>query len=254
MPAVTFQQDGKIGVIEINHPSTLNSLCQEVRSGLVECFRQAEASDVRVLIIKGSQRSFSAGGNLSEIGDLQDAVAGAKYIYDVSQVIKMVHDSEKVTIAMVEGYAFGAGLSLATACDLVYASDNAKFAASFTNVGLVPDCGASYLLTRLVGVQKAKEMAFTVKTVDAAEALQMGLVTQVFPADKLLEETKAIAHKISTGPPKTLAMTKAILDAAIDLGLDSTIVMEKNAQGACIFGHEHIEGRTAFFEKRQPVF
>lgn len=254
MSAVTFQQEGKIGIIDINHPATLNSLCKEVRSGLVEMFRLAEASDVRAVIIKGSQRSFSAGGNLSEIGDLKDPVAGAEYIYEVSQVIKMVHDSQKVTIAMVEGYSFGAGLSLATACDLIYAGDKAKFSSSFVNVGLVPDCGVSFLLTRLVGLQKAKEMAFTGKVVDAAEALQMGLVSQVFAADRLFDETRSIAHKISMGPTKAISMTKAILESAIEMGLNTTITMEKNAQGACIFADEHIEGRAAFFEKRKPLF
>ncbi|AET68514.1 enoyl-CoA hydratase/carnithine racemase [Desulfosporosinus orientis DSM 765] len=254
MSAVTFQQEGKIGIININHPATLNSLCQEVRSGFVEMFRFAEASDVRAVIIKGNQRSFSSGGNLHEIGDLKDPVAGAEYINEASQVIRMVHDSPKVTIAMVEGYAFGAGLSLATACDLIYAGDKAKFASSFVNVGLVPDCGVSFLLTRLVGLQKAKEMAFTGKVVDAAEALQMGLVSQVFASHRLFDETRSIARKISMGPPKTIGMTKAILESALKMGLDATLTMESNAQGVCMFGDEHTEGRTAFFEKRSPIY
>lgn len=254
LPSVTFHREGKIGIIEIDYPATLNSLCGELRIGLMEKLQIAEKTDIRVLILKGNQPSFSTGGDLSELGKIEDPVEAKEYVEGVHSLIKKIYSLSKVTIALVEGYAVGAGLSMATACDLIYAGENAKFSVPFLNVGLVPDCGASYLLTRLVGIQKAKELAFTGKTISALEALQIGLVTNVFSADKVVEDTKMTANKIAQGPPKALAMTKVNFERAAQMGLDTTLTLEENAQGVCIFGKEHIEGRQAFFDKRKPSF
>lgn len=254
LASVTFQQEGKVGIIEIDYPATLNSLCQEVRTGLNEQLQIAAETDIRVLIIKGNQRSFSTGGDLAELGKLNDPIEAKEYVEDVHKLIKKIHSLPKVTIALVEGYAVGAGFSMATACDLIYAGEKAKFSIPFLNVGLVPDCGASYLLARLVGIQKAKELAFTGKTIDAAEALEIGLIANIFPADKIVEETKALAGRIAQGPPKALAMTKANFEAAAQIGLEATFTLEENVQGLCLFGEEHQEGRQAFFEKRKPSF
>ena len=236
MPSVTFHQEEKIGIIEIDYPATLNSLCGELRTGLMEKLQIAEKSDIRVLIIKGNQRSFSTGGDLSEIGKLKNPVEAKEYVEDVHRLIRKIYNLPKVTIALIEGYGVGAGLSMVTACDLIYAGENAKFSIPFMNVGLVPDCGASYLLAKLVGIQKAKELAFTGKMINAGEALQIGLVANVFPADKVVEETKSIAQQIAQGPPKALAMTKINFDRAAQIGLDETLTLEENAQGVCIFG------------------
>lgn len=163
LSSVTFKQEGKIGIVEINYPSTLNSLSKEVRTKLNEKLQIVEDTDLRVLIIKGNQRSFSTGGDLSELGKLKNPVEAKEYVEDVHKLIRKIYGIKQITIALVEGYAFGAGLSLAIACDLIYAGENAKFSVPFLNIGLVPDCGASYLLTRLVGIQKAKNWLFPEK-------------------------------------------------------------------------------------------
>ncbi len=251
---VTFQQKGKVGIIEINCPATLNSLCIPVKDGLLERLREADASSINVLVIKGTQRSFSTGGDLTEIGSLNDPIEANDYVEEVSKIMQLIDGMSKVTIALVEGYAVGAGLSLATACDLIFAGDKSKFSMAFLKVGLVPDCGVSYLLTRLVGIQKAKELTFTGRIIDAAEALRIGLVNDVFPADNVVEETMRIANELSENAPKAMAMAKANLKTAEQMGLDGTIVAEARTQGLCVFGSEHREGRQAFFEKRKPSF
>ena len=250
--AVTYKQDGKIGIIEINYPSTLNSLCAPVKEGLLKKLHEADAGDISVLVIKGTERSFSTGGDLTEIGKLKDPIEANEYVKEVSEIMQIIDSMSKVTIALVEGYAVGAGLSLASACDLIYAGEKAKFSMAFLKVGLVPDCGVSYLLTKLVGLQKAKEMTFTGRIIDAAEALRIGLVNNVFPADKVVEETMAIAHELAGNAPKAMAMAKANLKIAEQLGIDGTIIAEARTQGLCVFGSEHLEGRKAFFEKRNP--
>jgi Enoyl-CoA hydratase/carnithine racemase len=251
---VTYKQDGKIGIIEINYPGTLNSLCQPVKDGLIEKLHEADASGINVLVIKGIPRSFSTGGDLSEIGNLKDPIDANDYVEGVSEIMQLIDRMSKVTIALVEGYAVGAGLSLATACDLIYAGDKAKFSMAFLKVGLVPDCGVSYLLTRLVGIQKAKELTFTGKIIDAEEALRIGLVNNVFPAERVIEETMQIANELSENAPKAMALAKANLKQALQLGLDGTIAAEARTQGLCVFGNEHREGRQAFFGKRKPQF
>lgn len=254
MSSVTFQQEGKIGIIEINYPSTLNSLGKEVRIGLNEKLQIVEETDLRVLIIKGNQRCFSTGGDLNELGKLKNTVEAKEYVRDVHKVIKKIYGMTQVTIALVEGYAVGAGMSMATACDLIYAGEKAKFSIPFLNVGLVPDCGASYLLTRLVGIQKAKELAFSRKIIDAMEAFRIGLITDVFPANNAFDETKSIANQIAQGPPKALAMAKSNIEIAAQIGFEATLTLEENTQGLLIFGAEHLEGRQAFFERRKPTF
>lgn len=254
MPGVTFQQEGKIGIIEMDYPSTLNSLCGELRTGLHEKLDEVAETDVRTVILMGNQRSFSTGGDLSELGQLSNPIEGKEYVEEVHKLIRRIYNLPQVTIALVEGYAVGAGLSMAIACDLIYAGEKARFSIPFLNVGLVPDCGASYLLARLVGMQKAKELVYTGKMIDAAEALNIGLITNVFPADKVLEETKSLAEQIAQGPAKALAMTKTNFDRAAQIGLEGTLNLEEYAQGVCLFGEEHREGREAFFAKRKPVF
>ncbi|HWQ76333.1 MAG TPA: enoyl-CoA hydratase-related protein [Syntrophomonas sp.] len=252
--AVDFKRNGKLGIIEINYPGTLNSLCKPVKDGLIKKLREADASNINVLVIKGIPRSFSAGGDLSEIGGIRDPIAASEYIMGVSEIMQVIDRMRMVTIALVEGYAVGAGLSLATACDLIYAGDKAKFSMAFLKVGLVPDCGVSYLLASLVGVQKAKELTFTGEIIDAAEALRIGLVNNIFPADEVVEKTMQIAHGLTENAPKAMALAKENLKTALKLGLDGAIAVEARTQGLCICGSEHNEGRQAFFEKRKPKF
>lgn len=254
MSGVIFQQEEKIGIIEIDYLSSMNSLRWELRDGLFQKLQEAEESEARVIIIKGNGRSFSAGGDFQELQDLHNSIEAKEYVADVHKLIKRVYSLPKVTIALIEGYAFAAGLIMAAACDLIYAGDKARFSLPFLNVGLVPDCGAGFLLTRLIGIQKAKELVYTRRVINAEEALKIGLIANMFSGDTVLSETKLVAKEIAQGPPKALAMTKANFETAVHMDLDEALTLEEITQGIFICGEEHAEGRQAFFEKRKPCF
>jgi len=158
------------------------------------------------------------------------------------------------TLAMVEGVAVGAGCNLALACDLVVASEDAKFGEVFAKIGLVPDGGGTYLLPRLVGLARAKELIFTAEIIDAAEALRLGLINRVVPARELAAVTRDLAERIAAGPPLALRMAKELVNRAAASDLDTALNLEAFAQGVAIASDDHQEGVSAFFEKRRPRF
>jgi 2-(1,2-epoxy-1,2-dihydrophenyl)acetyl-CoA isomerase len=158
------------------------------------------------------------------------------------------------TIAMVEGFAVGAGCNLALCCDLVVASEGAKFGEVFARIGLVPDGGGTYLLSRLVGLARAKELIFTADIIDAAEALRLGMINRVVPAAELPAATRALAEKIAAGPPLALRMAKDLVNRAASSDLETALNLEAFAQGMASTSDDHQEGVAAFFEKRRPIF
>jgi 2-(1,2-epoxy-1,2-dihydrophenyl)acetyl-CoA isomerase len=160
----------------------------------------------------------------------------------------------KPTIAMVDGYAVGAGSNLALCCDLVVASDRAKFGELFWKIGLVPDGGGTWLLPRLVGLARAKELIFTADVIDAADAERIGLVNRVVPAAELQATTRALAEKIAAGPPAVLRMAKHMVNRAATSDLAAALDLEAFSQGLAIASEDHQEGLRAFFDKRPPAF
>jgi 2-(1,2-epoxy-1,2-dihydrophenyl)acetyl-CoA isomerase len=163
-------------------------------------------------------------------------------------------DFPRPVIAMVDGFAVGAGCNLALCCDLIVASDRAKFGEVFAKIGLVPDGGGSWLLPRVVGLPRAKELIFTADIVDAAEASRIGLVSRVVPAADLATVTRALADRVAQGPPKVLAMAKHMLNRAASTDLESALDVEAFSQAIAITGDEHKEGLAAFFAKRPARF
>ncbi|HYS92134.1 MAG TPA: enoyl-CoA hydratase-related protein, partial [Candidatus Acidoferrales bacterium] len=160
----------------------------------------------------------------------------------------------KPTIAMVDGFAVGAGCNIALGCDLSVASDRAKFGEVFLKIGLVPDGGGTWLLQRLVGLAKAKEMVLTAEIIDAAEALRIGLVNRVVPAAELESATRALAGKIAAGPPLAATLAKSLLNRAATVDLAAALEGEAFGQSNAISSDDHAEGVRAFLEKRAPKF
>jgi len=158
------------------------------------------------------------------------------------------------TIAMVDGYAVGAGSNLALCCDLIVASDRAKFGELFCKIGLAVDGGGTWLLPRLVGMARAKELIFTGDIFDAAEALRLGLVNRVVPHAELLATTRALAEKIAAGPPLALRLDKQALNRAAATDLAGALEIEALSQGLAVASDDHQEGVAAFFDKRPPKF
>ncbi|MCI0362348.1 MAG: enoyl-CoA hydratase-related protein [Phycisphaerales bacterium] len=248
-----------ICTITLNRPDVLNAFNDQLTTDLGEALKAAERdAAVRVVVITGAGRAFSSG---QDLGDLkQRYVAGSvpplgddlrrRY----NPIIKRIREMEKPVIAAVNGVAAGAGCSLALACDLRVASDQASFIEVFINVGLIPDSGSTFMLPRLVGLGKALELCWTGQRVDAAEALRLGLVNQVVPAAELEGAVKKLAGRIAGLPARTIALTKRLLNQSLTNDLDAQLEAEAYDQETAGKTADHMEGVIAFLEKRKPTF
>lgn len=248
-----------ICTITLNRPDVLNAFNDELTAELNEALKNAERdANVRVIIITGSGRAFSSG---QDLGDLKKKYVpgyvpqlGDDLRRRYNPIIKRIREMEKPVIAAVNGVAAGAGCSLALACDMRIASDQASFIEVFVNVGLIPDSGSTFMLPRLVGLGKAMEMCMTGQKVDAAEALQLGLVNQVVPAAELEAASRKLAAKLASLPARAIALTKRLLNQSLHNDLDQQLEAEAYDQETAGKTADHYEGVVAFLEKRKPNF
>ena len=253
---VLVEQANGIATVTLNRPEARNALNLEMREELEDALRGLEADPgVRVLVLRGAGEHFCAGGDVKLMqAHRMTAVEGQRRVEAMNRAVLALAAFRTPTIAMVDGYAVGAGCNLALACDLVVASDRARFGEVFARIGLIPDGGGVYLLPRRVGLAKAKELCFTADVVEAAEALQIGLINRVVPGGELAAETLALARRIAQGPPRVHAMTKSLLNRSLALDLETSLAWEALVQGLMIESEDHREGLAAFFEKRPPRF
>jgi 2-(1,2-epoxy-1,2-dihydrophenyl)acetyl-CoA isomerase len=203
-------------------------------------------------VLTGAGRAFCAGQDLREEGALEHVADIVRETY--APIVTLLAEMDKPTIAAVNGAAAGAGLSFALACDLRIMSDQAILLMAFSNIGLVPDSGGSWFLARGVGYARAFEIAATGRRVDAAEALALGLVQEVVPADEVLPAAQRLAAELAARPTAALAWTKRLMRAALTGSLEDTIEREAQLQAAAVRSHDHQEGVQAFLEKRDPRF
>jgi 2-(1,2-epoxy-1,2-dihydrophenyl)acetyl-CoA isomerase len=252
---LTACADG-VATLTLNRPEVRNALNMTMRRDLEVALAQLdEARDVRVVVVRGAGEHFCAGGDVKLMRDHPvTAAEGQSRVEAINRAILALARLRVPTIAMVDGAAAGAGCNLALACDLVVASDRARFGELFARIGLIPDAGGTFFLPRRVGLARAKELVFTADIIDAREAERIGLVNRVVPAAALEAETYALARRIADGPPRVLAAAKALLDRASGLDLQSALHWEALTQGEMIAAADHREGLRAFFEKRPPRF
>ena len=252
---LTACADG-VATLTLNRPEVRNALDMTMRRDLEAALaRLDEDPGVRVVVVRGAGEHFCAGGDVKLMRDNpMTAAEGQSRVEAINRAILALARFRAPTIAMVDGAAAGAGCNLALACDLVVASDRARFGELFARIGLIPDAGGTYFLPRRVGLARAKELVFTADIVDAREAERIGLINRVVPAGELEAETYALARRIADGPPRVLAAAKALLDRAPGLDLESALHWEALTQGAMIAAADHREGLRAFFEKRPPRF
>jgi 2-(1,2-epoxy-1,2-dihydrophenyl)acetyl-CoA isomerase len=252
---LTACADG-VATLTLNRPEVRNALNMTMRRDLEVALAQLdEARDVRVVVVRGAGEHFCAGGDVKLMRDHpMTAAEGQSRVEAINRAILALARLRVPTIAMVDGAAAGAGCNLALACDLVVASDRARFGELFARIGLIPDAGGTFFLPRRVGLARAKELIFTADMIDAREAERVGLVNRVVPAAALEAETYALARRIADGPPRVLAAAKALLDRASGLDLQSALHWEALTQGEMIAAADHREGLRAFFEKRPPRF
>lgn len=245
--------------IRLNRPDKLNAFDEQMGADLLEALKEGEKDQaVRAIVITGEGRAFSVGEDLNTNRDSYESgrplllgeVLRRKYNPIVSRIRKM----DKPVIAAVNGVTAGAGLGLALACDLRAASDKATFHEAFIKVGLAPDSGTSFWLTRILGLAKAMEIGMMGEPIEARVALNLGLVNWVFPSDSFAEEVTRIAERLAAGPTKALGLTKRALNRAIVVDMDSALEYEAYLQEIAGRTRDHIEGVKAFFEKRQPKF
>ena len=257
METVCYSVDERgIGRLVLNRPGQRNALSRQSFEELNALLDQAaQDTAVRVLVLTGAGKAFCAGGDLQEMQAGYGANAGFyQFMLRVNQFTAKLADLPKPVIAAVNGPAFGAGMNVALAADLVVASRQASFAEVFGNVGLVPDVGGAYLLPRIVGRAKAKELILTHRTVSAQEALELGIVHRLVEPEALEAAVQALAEQIAKGPTFAYALGKQILNRSSELDLQSALSMESMAQALAANSEDHKEGVAAFFEKRRPEF
>ena len=249
------EQSEGIATVTLNRPQARNALDLVMRRELLQALDEIDADPAaRVVILTGAGGHFCAGGDVKSMQPGAAASEGRARVAALNHLVMRLVEFPRPVIAMVDGFAVGAGCNLALCCDLVVASDRAKFGEVFAKIGLVPDGGGSWLLPRVVGLARAKELIFTADIIDAAEAARMGLVNRVVPAGELASATRALAARIAQGPPKALAMAKHMVNRAASTDLAAALDVEAFSQAIAITGDEHREGLAAFFEKRPAKF
>jgi 2-(1,2-epoxy-1,2-dihydrophenyl)acetyl-CoA isomerase len=241
--------------LTLNRPDALNSFTVEMKSALLGALKDAARDrDVRAVVLTGAGRAFSAGQDLKERqgGDVADLGTELRVRYN--PIILAMRRLEKPIVGAINGVAAGAGISVALACDIVIAAENATFIEAFSRVGLVPDTGSTWFLPRLIGSARAAEMMFTADPVDAATAERIGLINRVVPPDKLLEEATGLAERLAEAAPLALALAKRALNRTYEMRLEEALDYEAQLQSIAGRSADHKEGVAAFVEKRQPRF
>jgi 2-(1,2-epoxy-1,2-dihydrophenyl)acetyl-CoA isomerase len=256
---VLYQCEDGAAWITLNRLDHLNAYDLELPHAFVDAVSRADKDEeVRAIVITGAGRAFSAGADVKQIPPFHDRgedwPVGQILREHYNEMIAVVAETDKPTVAMLNGVAAGAGASLALACDFRIASEDASFYLAFVNLGLIPDCGLWYFLPRIVGMPKALEFSMLGPKVDIGEAERIGLVNRVVPAPHLRAETKAFAAQLVGMPTMALARMKRALHFGATHSLRDTLGYEADLQAELEGTDDHREGVKAFFEKRSPVF
>jgi 2-(1,2-epoxy-1,2-dihydrophenyl)acetyl-CoA isomerase len=252
---VRFEREGHIATVTLDRPGTRNACSMEMWLAIRDRFRAVAASDVRVVVLTGANGDFCSGADVvrsqGSSGWEGNQLMALRLL---AESVIAVRDCPVPVIAKVDGYAVGAGFSLALAADVLWCSDRAKFSAIFVKRGLSLDYGSSWTLVHRIGLHKAKQLALTGDMIDAEKAEHIGFVNEVVPAAELDGAVDEIAAKLAAGPPMALSMTKRMLDNAATASLAQALETEALAGMVNIGTSDLREALTAFREKRTPVF
>lgn len=253
---ILYQVEDRVATITLNRPDALNATTDQLYEEFAVAIEKARDDDgVGAVILTGAGRGFCAGADVKAMKTgmaLLDRRARHRWI--LRDVLLPLVNLEKPVIAAVNGAAAGAGFNIALAADMIIASEKAMFTQIFRRMALVPDLGGLYLLPRVVGLNKAKELCFTAKKISAHEAVELGIVNHVVPADELLSAARELAVDIANGPPTALAMMKTLLNKSSNSTIEQMLEYESYAQTVAYTTEEHLEGVAAFREKRAPDF
>ncbi len=251
---IKYEAKGSIGYVTINRPETLNALNKTVLEELFDVFSSiSDDENIRAVILTGEGRSFVAGADIGQMSTLTVAEGRAFGAYG-HKVMNLIENMEKPVIAAVNGFALGGGCELAMACDFRIASSKAKFGQPEVGLGITPGFGGTQRLSKLVGKGMAKLLILTAETINAEEALRIGLVEKVVEPDALIPACEEIAAKIASKAPIAVAMAKTCINKGYHLDMFSGCALEAEAFGGCFGTEDQKEGMKAFLEKRPAQF
>lgn len=253
---IIIERDGVVAIVTLNRPQALNALNAELLEKLSAVLKELEAdAEIRAIVITGAGiKAFAAGADIGELNALRSAFQGASKARAGQAVTLQIERLKKPVIMAVNGFALGGGCELAMAGDIIVAGENAKFGQPEVNLGLMPGYGGSQRTTRLVGKGMAMYLCLTGETIDAQEALRIGLVQKVVPPERLLEEAKRIAHAFAGKAPLAIEATKRAINSGAHLSIDDALELETVEFGNLVNTHDFKEGTRAFLEKRKPAW
>jgi 2-(1,2-epoxy-1,2-dihydrophenyl)acetyl-CoA isomerase len=256
---ITFDRDGSVARLTLNRPDKLNAMTGVMSDELMDALAEIEKDPgLRAVLLTGAGRGFCAGQDLTEFDDayrkgerpdIEDHLARTYH-----RLIPAMTGLPKPIVCAVNGVSAGAGVSLALASDIRIAGGSARFTQAFVKIGLIPDSGGTYLLPRAVGYAKALELSLTGDMIDAGTAREIGLVSLVVPDDELASEARELAGRLAAMPTAALGETKRLLQASLAPALEEVLEREATAQARMGQTADHLEGVTAFGEKREPKF
>lgn len=254
-----FETKDHIATITLNRPDVLNAFTEEMIQAWVAALQECrDNDDIHVVVLTGAGRAFCAGGDvraMKESPDRNNPNLTKSRLWDMVQNIpKTLQEMDKPIIAAVNGPATGAGMDMASMCDIRIAAESAKFAESYVRMGLVPGAGGCWFLPRLVGMPKALELLYTADFVEAAEAKEIGLVNHVYPDDELMEQTYKLATKIARRAPISVRLIKRATYQGQRIDLVTHLDQISSHMTIARSSDDHMEAVDAFLEKRHPVF
>ena len=252
---ILFEKMDAVGKITLNRPEKYNSFVREMALSLQNILANCESDDsIRCILITGAGKAFCAGQDLKEAIDPQGPEIEQIVREHYNPIIKRIREIEKPVIAAVNGVAAGAGANLALACDIVTATQSAKFIQAFSKIGLIPDSGGTYFLPRLIGLPKATAFMMTGEPVSAEKAEALGMIYAVYEDAEFESKTLELARSIAAMPTKGLGYTKRLLNQSFNNSLVEQLDLEAATQSLSAHTDDHKEGIQAFLEKRSPVF
>jgi len=262
MSLITLEKRGHVAILTLNRPDSMNALGAPGDGDEVAavCEQINADNDIRCVVLTGAGKAFSAGGDVKAMKNRTGAFGGSPvtirdgYRKNIHRIVKAIYNLEVPSIAAVNGAAIGLGCDVACMCDMRIAADSARFGVTFLKLGIIPGDGGAWLLPRTIGMSRACELLFTGDIIDAATAVDWGLVSKAVPPEQLMDEAIALATRIAAQPPHALRLAKNLLKQGQTATYDTIMEMSAAAQAISHMTEDHMEGVDALLEKRPADF